>query len=339
MQIRLVVVLALALPIGCTQPRSSPYAAVTDSVVAQFAHSPLVGFAEHHRSRQDHAFLLALINHPEFANRVNDIVVEFGSAHYQYLADRYVRGDDVPRVELQELWRGTGQWLVWDSPVYEGFFTAVRRRNASLPPEKRLRVLLGDPAISWPNVRSVADARRFAERDADYAGVVEREVLAKGRRALLIIGGAHLPRQSASDLPQRSPGVGQILEQRHPGALFVLWTLAPGQDTTRQFVRLQGSPRASESFGKLLPAGISVRRVVGGDTTWVPISDFRWPPAAQVVDAFLYLGADSTTVDPDPAIYRDPVYQTELRRRAVILRELYGMDFLAGLEALLPTRP
>jgi hypothetical protein len=80
---------------------------------------------------------------------------------------------------------------------------------------------------------------------------------------------------------------------------------------------------------------VRVRRVVGRDTSWVPLGDLRFPPAAQVVDALLYLGADSATVDPDPAIYRDPAYQKELRRRAPILSEVYGMNFLTDLEDLL----
>jgi hypothetical protein len=45
----------------------------------------------------------------------------------------------------------------------------------------------------------------------------------------------------------------------------------------------------------------------------------------------------SPKIDPDPVLYRDPAYQAELRRRAPILRDVYGAEFLPELEALLAT--
>lgn len=320
-----------------------------DSILAQFEHTPLVAFAEHHRNRQEHAFLLELLAHPEFPRKVQDIVVEFGSAHYQPVVDRYVRGEAVPRAELEWVWRGAGQWLVWDSPVYQRLLTAVRARNALLPPGKGIRVLLGDPPIHWPAVTTAAAYQRFAERDSHYAEVVEREVLARGRHALLIMGGVHFQRRGALDSPHPSlrPGVGEILTGRHPGALFVVWAMPAspalarelGIDSAATFRRVRGSDLERRSFAKMIPPGIQVQRVIAGDTVWVPLGEVPWPPMVEVIDALLYVGPDSSTVDPDPGIYREPVYQSELRRRAAILKEVYGLDFLSELEDLLRREP
>jgi hypothetical protein len=211
------------------------------------------------RAAAVHAFLLDLISAPEFPTHARDIVVEFGSAHYQPVLDQYLNGDDVPRDALQEVWRGTGQWLVWDSPVYERFFAAVRARNASLPPDRRLRVWLGDPPIHWPEVRSAADYRRFAERDAHFADLVHREVVARGRRALLIMGGMHFLRRGPLDVPPTSQraGVGELLVRRYPDSLFVVWTMlaAPGEaaalglGSTVRFRRLRGTPPDARASG------------------------------------------------------------------------------------------
>jgi hypothetical protein len=70
---------------------------------------------------------------------------------------------------------------------------------------------------------------------------------------------------------------------------------------------------------------------VDGKVVERPVNAVPWPAAEQVVDAFVNLGP-SHYVEPDPAIYRDPVYQAELRRRAVILKEVHGLDFLGMLE-------
>ena len=49
-----------------------------------------------HGNEQAHRFRLALIRAPRFSATVNDIVVESGSARYQDVMDRFVRGENVP---------------------------------------------------------------------------------------------------------------------------------------------------------------------------------------------------------------------------------------------------
>jgi len=314
------------------------------AVLARFDHVPLVALCEHHRRREVHDFLLALLELPDFGRKVDDVVVEFGNALHQELADRYVAGEDVPEAELRKVWRDTGQWLVWDSPLYERFFVRVRELNASRPDEERIRVLLGDPPIPWAETKDAAGYRRFAERDRHFAEVVEKEVLARGHRALLVMGSTHFQRRGPLDV--RLPGgmgVGGILEERHPGELHVVWTLPGSAELARSlgFERapaltvLEESPLGEESFARIAPQGISIQVTVNGRREWKPLGEVSWPPMLEVVDSLLWLGPEETTVDPDPAIYREPAYQAELRRRAKILGDVYGMEFLPELEELL----
>src|SRR5262245_23849898 len=103
-----------------------------------------------HGNEQGHAFRLALIRDPRFSSTVNDIVVEFGNALYQDVIDRFVQGQQVPYEELRKVWQDTTQrTTVWDRPIYEEFYRAVRDVNTKLPAERRLRVLLGDPPVDW----------------------------------------------------------------------------------------------------------------------------------------------------------------------------------------------
>ena len=56
------------------------------------------------------------------------------------------------------------------------FLNDVRTLNVSLPPERRLRVLLGDPPIDWSTVRGPADEDMNDWRDAHFAWVVAEQV-------------------------------------------------------------------------------------------------------------------------------------------------------------------
>jgi hypothetical protein len=68
---------------------SEPIAGIREA----FKTRQLVGIPDAHRNTATHAFLLSLIRDPRFPTVVNDIVVEFGNALHQDVADRFVRGE------------------------------------------------------------------------------------------------------------------------------------------------------------------------------------------------------------------------------------------------------
>jgi len=168
---------------------------VEDVLDALRAHR-VVGLGDIHGNERVHALRMALVRDPRFLGMVNDIVVEFGTARYQDLMDRFIRGEDVPPAALRRVWQDTTQpEYEWDLPVYEEFFRAVRKVNESLPREKKLRVLLGDPPMDWSAVRTLDDLRKqMGDRDAHAAEVIRREVLASNHGALVIYGNEHLAR-------------------------------------------------------------------------------------------------------------------------------------------------
>src|SRR5438128_1809910 len=67
-----------------------------EAILRAFETHALVAIGESHRNQQVHDFILALVNDPRFAERVDDIVVEFGSADHQDVVDRFTEGQDVP---------------------------------------------------------------------------------------------------------------------------------------------------------------------------------------------------------------------------------------------------
>lgn len=147
-----------------------------------------------HGNLEGAAFRLKLIRDPRFAETVNDILVESGTARYQDVMDRFIRGENVPRDELRRTWEDTtNPGTNWEKPIYQEFYTAVRAINRSRPRDKQVRVLLGDPPIAWEFVRNRNDLRRWnMQRDAHAFAVLKRESLSKNRRALVIYGDGHL---------------------------------------------------------------------------------------------------------------------------------------------------
>src|SRR5215469_3718819 len=123
------------------------------TIIDAFRTHAIVALSEGlHNNEQGYAFRLALIRDPRFAMVANDIVVESGSSKYQDVMDRFVRGESVPDLVLRRAWQDTTvPDPVWDVPMYEEFFRAVRDVNRSLPRERQLRVLLGDPPFDWEN--------------------------------------------------------------------------------------------------------------------------------------------------------------------------------------------
>src|SRR5215468_2157170 len=157
--------------------------AAVDMLLCAFDRLSLVALGERHWAREDAAFRLSLIHHPAFAQKVNDIVVEFGNPLYQALLDRFVNGGEVESSDLQKVWQDTTQPGAWDSPVYEEFIVAVRLLNAGSAPDHRIRVLA-----------AAAHGSAFHARDEFAASLTRREVLDQGRKALMIFGAAHLYR-------------------------------------------------------------------------------------------------------------------------------------------------
>lgn len=249
-------------------------------------------------NEQGHTFRLSLIRDPKFAATFTDIVVEFGTARYQDVMDRFVRGELVPEDQLRKVWQDTTQnTAVWDRPIYEEFFRTVRALNASRPEHQQLRVLLGDPPIDWERVLSgTDDVGRWVRARDDYAAdLIRREVVEKQRRALVIYGDAHFVRGGES--------IVSLLERT--GATSVFTIAVAMSSRLADLIALQ-----SDVASWRIPSLATVRGTV---------LEAR---QLEYYDAVLYLGPSSaiTFSRLSPALCSDREYMAmRLRRMAVTL--------------------
>lgn len=245
-------------------------------------------------------FILSLIRNPAFPEKVNDIAVEGGNSLYQPLLDRYIAGEDVPLPEAQQAWRNTTQPACDFSTLYPQLFPLVRRINQKVAPAHKLRILALDPPIDWTKVKTQEDKLPFRNRDASIASVMEKEVLARHRKALIIIGVGHIW--------DRAYGY----EQKYPNSTFVIdvhWGF--GGDTPLS--------KYNDALEKRM-ASWPIPSLVMIKDTWLANLPYAYLSGLRGVDGYLYLGPrDLLLRQPIPAsIAMDKTYMTELQRRAEI---------------------
>lgn len=167
----------------------------TKAVVRAFQTHDIVMLGEFHGNKQLYEWLRQLVATPAFADRVDDIVMEFGNSLYQKSVDEYVSGKNVPIEKVERAWRNTVGGIGPPSPVSEWLYLAVREANMKRRGKHQMRVLCGDPYIDWDKVQTMQDVNPYlAHRDDWYAQVVKDEVIAKHHRALLIMGSTHFLR-------------------------------------------------------------------------------------------------------------------------------------------------
>ncbi|WP_429932925.1 hypothetical protein [Agrobacterium vitis] len=286
-----------------------------------------------HGCEQAYAFRIALIRDPRFPGLVNDIVVESGNSLYQSIMDRFISGEDIPDREICKAWQNTTQpHDVWDRPVFEGLFREVRNLNATLPKERQIRVLLGDSPIEWSKVDSAASLREASgaleDRDSCAARIIQSEVLAKQRRALVIYGGMHLLRKAlfwcseegqATELefiPLQN-SIVSLLEAQG-ASVYSVWTpvyvdLTPLLPDICSWPRpslfpLRGTPLGEASFRAYYRHAMLTKQ--RDAMIKIYVDPERSPSMEEQFDALLYLGppSDLTWSEVSPALAADPDY-------------------------------
>ncbi|MGO9260367.1 MAG: hypothetical protein ACLQU1_29285 [Bryobacteraceae bacterium] len=298
-------------------------------LIGAFQTANLVALGERHWAREDSEFRLRLIRDPAFARTVTDIVVEFANALHQDLLDGFVNGEAVPPAELPRIWRDTTQPGAWDSPVYEDFLRAVREVNMVLPSGRQLRVLAGDPLVDWRLSSPPPRRQDLEDRDNFARSVIEREVLNKGRKALVLFGSAHLYRSHSGtlvDLLRGNPRAQWFVILPVDGAgvsrVFAAELASPIDPV---FVRLAGSPVGDLEANGLFEKGTKRVKVVDGKPVLVPAQVFEpGVRVREVADACLYFGGALPEFVPlPPGLYAGTEYGREvLRRRAIIWRTI-----------------
>ena len=315
------------------------------AILDLFRKYEVVGMSVDHGEKDLDDFILALIRNPDFPNTVNDIAVECGNSLYQPILDRYIGGDSISLADVRPVWRNTTQPQACGlTSFYEEFFPLVRRINTALPPDKKLRVLAGDSPIDWSKIKVREDRRQYGggDRDKSIAAVMEKEVLSKHRKALMLFGTFHLfhdmNRSAVATYEKDYPNVTYIMTQ-YSGFGRGVPSAAKYNDELEQrmaswpmpsLVNLKGTWLADMNFAYFFTP--IFMRAPNGDM------QAGFPPGissiSSAVDGFLYLGPSHLLLSEHmPAsTYMDQDYIAELRRRLAILNLGSELDDLLAEE-------
>jgi hypothetical protein len=328
---------AILLVIGWTRfafgqdaPRKpmTPIEPIT-AIVDAFTTHPVIGMQAGvgHSDARGFAFIISLLRDRRIQALGVDVAMENGNARYQSVIDRYTRGEDVPYSELRHVWDDTTQPQTTTgfgdiNPLYR----AIREINATLPRDRQLRALLGDPPIEWENVHTPADFQKWlALRDSSGASVIQRESLAKGRHVLVVYGFGHLQRRQQATNYNMDSEVAQTVISLLERAGVKTFVVGTGDETNGMngwtvpsLALLRGT-----TLGASDAPSMSLPRVrVQPDGSFVPIPREQWIAirTEEQMDAMLYLGPTSTaaTAPLSPAICTEPGYlDSRLARMAL----------------------
>ena len=184
--------------------------AIAQALIAVFDQVDIVALGEVHLRGVDSELRIALIRHPDFAKKVRTIVIECGSIAEQSKLDRYIRGENVPKAELERVWKATrnGPNGMCDSPFYTDFLAAAREVNSALPPDARICVLGGESGAASMG------------RGNSTTSVMREPVLHRRGKALLIYGAAHFyldaPADYRASMGENIP-LAAALDLEYPG--------------------------------------------------------------------------------------------------------------------------
>ncbi len=306
----------------------------TSAILAAFEKYEVVGMSAAHRNKDLDDFILNLIRNPAFPSKVNDVAVECGNSLYQPVLDRYIAGEVVSLSEVRLVWRNTTQTMCGMSAFYEELFPLVRKINQKLPPERRLRVLAGDPAFDWSKVRGRGDIP-LGVRDDSIASVMKKEVLSKRHKALMLFGTFHLFHRG--NTATTFPSAVELYEKDYPGVTLVVadhegfgnWTVLTKYNDEFEarmaswpvptlVQRVQGTWLAELLDMTYSPGDVSIRFIEGPSGKQQRVVPIVLSGFSKMVDAYLYLGPrDLQLSEPRPAeISSDKEYMAELQRRA-----------------------
>jgi len=292
---------------------------LVSGILTAWDSADVVCLGEGHSQKNDSDLRIALVQHPEFVQRVDVIVVEFANPVHQGILDRLVvDGENVSRAELRQVWRDASSPWTWESPVYEAFLRTVRQANLVAPRHQRVRVIGGDAAINWAAVDSAQDLVPLVNRGGVMRQIIAEEVLDKGLKALAIYGSRHCEK--------RGGGFPGELESRYPGRFWVAFSFArhrSGVENGRKVFNLGPEPRLIQITGTSLAGQPAEGMFIRTDSN---------VKVGHLLDAIVYFGDRPDSIVERESIDFEPTFLLELERRARLTRAAHEL-WLRGASA------
>ena len=289
----------------------SPVVAAENRLGPLFDHTGLVALGDVHGSERPVDYLIGQLQQPATAARVDNIVVEFGNARHQALADEYVlSGADLTVESLQPIWRDTLYFMAWQTPQYVRLMSFLRQHNATS--EHAIRLVLAEPEFDWNSITREQWQALTVSREISYQRTVQQEVLNRKQTAVLLFGAFHQMKIPLAVAGKEGVFTSLVAGLRNQGEeVITLWPhTGPALESS--------SPTGGEYQ---VPTLIDLQTDPYGQQR---LSDFSKrfqsdKPLSVIADYYLYQGADLRTAHPDERNIKDRHWHQEMRRRAALI--------------------
>jgi len=166
-----------------------------DYVLGKFVNHDVVFLGEHHRVRHDVEFVQRLIP-ALYQAGVFNLCIEFGSSDLQSVADSLLLADSYSPASVRKLMFAYD--VTWGYKEYLDLYRAAWELNRSLDAgERTFRIIHLDYSPDFTLLQdNMTDELRGkvwykGDRDRHMAEVVEREIIATGKKALVYCGRNH----------------------------------------------------------------------------------------------------------------------------------------------------
>lgn len=299
---------------------------VVDQLASLLDRTRVLAIGERHGWEEQRRFLIDVLRSERIASRIDDIVIECGNSRFQRLADDYVSGADVPSSALSRIWRSTAAITLTPPSICGDVFDIAREWNARAGKTRALRVLLGQPPIDWFGVTATSKLDSFPLPDVFLAGLIEHEVIDKGRKAIVIVGSGHLfrdPRAARQTLVQR-------IDAASAARVIALvpydgFGNTPGVDSLEAQLAKLSAPAllllGSSHLGAIDASALfsnRAQKLVNGVVVEVEVPHHPGIPLRALFDGLLYLGnrASMTPSRPTDQELADTAFIRELDRRS-----------------------
>lgn len=307
---------------------------------------------EYHRRKVSWDMLKRLITLPDFANKCGTIFMELPSWK-QDAMDTFLASDTLSIERIYEILREE-QPLGWSDRGEMEFLCELYNFNKSLPPDKRIRVVLADYQVPYSELRNAETAREKEDRNTHMANVISEYIntTSDSRNCLFLVGCAHVYKSNVKGIASTPQGMevsqtaGAQLVQKHgaENVFTVFQHVLPGDNSGRNKALIRGGifDAAFEANGNR-PIGFDLANSPFGDEPFDGIHEIKWLSAtgtyADNYDGYLFLHK----LEDEPKntnlieLYTSEFVE-EIKRRAKILgwERLIPRMFGCSIEELTP---
>jgi hypothetical protein len=198
-------------------------------IIQAYQNHNIIGFGEGgHGLENFHEFIQNLFDNPKIQENIDIVIVEFANVNHQNILDKYIFGEDIPINDLRKAWRETtspGQ--LGELPVYLQLLQKIRDVNKSLPQDRKIRVLAGDPPINWKAINNADEYKNqlgysrdlFPAELAIHHGIVEK------KKVLMIYSEIHLSKAMDISFGKDRPSITSIINKKHPGSIKTIGSI------------------------------------------------------------------------------------------------------------------